>query len=371
MDTLNHTGGTIKIMVVEDSAVVRGLMVRRLSQEPNFAVVASLANGEMAVQSIRHHAVDVVLLDIEMPVMDGMTALPKLLALAPGVKVIMASTLTVRNADISLRALQNGASDYIPKPSLKDDKDALEKFYREMIAKVNALGRSAKPKNPAAAAPRPLAPAVAETPPLAAAQTVAYPLLKPKALAIASSTGGPQALTEIFHALGGRLSDVPIFITQHMPPTFTKILATHISQAGGKECHEATHGEAVKSGTVYLAPGDYHMIPRSLRGKVIIELNQNPEVNYCRPAADPMIDGLVDVYGKHLLLAVLTGMGQDGLQGARRLHEAGGTVIAQERESCVVWGMPKAVTEQRLCKAVLPLKDVAEYLVKAFGGGSA
>lgn len=382
-----HTdpGRKINIMVVDDSAIVRGLIVRHLGQQPNFNVVASLANGEMAVNAIAHHEVDVVVLDIEMPVMDGMTALPKLLANAPGVRILMASTLTLRNAEISMRALEMGASDYVPKPSMREDKDGLERFYMELVSKINALGyaspaapqirtpqTSAAPSSspsfaPAMPTPMPVSspPTVMQLPP----QSAAYPGVVPKALAIASSTGGPQALMDVFRALRGCLTDVPIFVTQHMPRTFTKILAGHLTQACGRDCHEGIHGERVHKGGIYIAPGDYHMVPKFEGGEVVITLNQEPEVNYCRPAADPMIEGLVQAYGRNLMLLVLTGMGHDGLAGARKVVDAGGTVVAQDKESCVVWGMPKAVTEHNLCKAVLPLQRIPGYLVQAFGGG--
>lgn len=381
------TGRKLNIMVVDDSAIVRGLIVRQLSQQPNFNVVASLANGEMAIHSIRHHQVDVVVLDIEMPVMDGMSALPQLLAAAPGVRVIMASTLTSRNAEISLRALQLGAADYVPKPSLRDDKDALEKFYHELVNKINALGYSSShipaPAPQPMPSPNPVTPppiSSAPTSPIAAPaqasqplpplpQDIAYPATKPKALAIASSTGGPQALMDIFRALKGKLEETPIFVTQHMPRTFTKILSEHLAQACGRDCHEGIEGERVENGKIYLAPGDYHMVPKLEGGQVIIHLNQEPEVNFCRPAADPMIEGLVDAYGEHLMLLVLTGMGHDGLNGARKLSDKGGTIIAQDKESSVVWGMPRAVADHKLCKAVLPLDRIPSYLTRAFGGG--
>ncbi len=369
-----NPGRKINIMVVDDSAIARGLIVRHLGQQPNFDVVASLANGEMAVNAIAHHAIDVVVLDVEMPVMDGLTALPKLLAAAPGVRVLMASTLTLRNAEISMRAMEMGASDYVPKPSMREDKDALERFYTELVTKINALGY-AKPSAALPVSPplssAPVASAVAQTTPEITKETspVALPSLRPKALAIASSTGGPQALMEVFKAIRGCLGDVPVFVTQHMPRTFTKILAGHLSQAIGRECHEGVHGEVVRNGGIYIAPGDFHMVPRSEGGEVVITLNQEPEVNYCRPAADPMIQGLVDVYGKHLMLLVLTGMGHDGLAGAQKLFNAGGTVVAQDKESSVVWGMPKAVTEHHLCKAVLPLAHIPAYLARAFGEG--
>ncbi len=379
MDMLaTHTDQSkkINIMVVDDSAIVRALIVRELGRQPNFDVVASLANGEMAVNAMKHHDVDIVILDIEMPVMDGMEALPKLLAEAPDARVIMASTLTLRNADISLKALEMGAADYIPKPSVKDDKDALDKFYREMIAKVNALGHRTSTARPVPE-PAPAQPITFPTAATSADQSApvsparnALPAVMPRALAIASSTGGPQALLDIFKKMPDSLNHVPIFITQHMPKAFTTILAGHLGHSIGRDCHEGEEGEVVKDGGIYLAPGDYHMVPRREGNDVIIRLNQEPEVNYCRPAADPMIDGLVDIYGKQLMLLVLTGMGHDGCQGARKLHDAGGTVIAQNKETAVVWGMPKAVVEHNLCRAVLPLSEIPTYLTQAFKGGS-
>ncbi len=360
-------------MVVDDSAITRGLIVRNLSQQPNFSVVSSLANGELAVNAIAHHDVDVVVLDIEMPVMDGLTALPKLLAAAPGVRVIMASTLTLRNAEISMRALEMGASDYVPKPSMKENKDSVDRFYHELISKINALGhaRPAVESASSSSAPSSAQPQIvsaAQPVILPAPTNVMYPAVRPKALAIAASTGGPQALLEIFGALKDCMGDVPVFITQHMPRTFTKILSGHLSHACGRDCHEGEHGERVKPGKMYIAPGDFHMVPKIEGGEVIITLNQDAEVNYCRPAADPMVEGLVKIYGKHLMLLVLTGMGHDGLSGARQLFDCGGTVIAQDKESCVVWGMPKAVVEHNLCKAVLPLPRIPGYIAQVFGG---
>ena len=192
-----------------------------------------------------------------------------------------------------------------------------------------------------------------------------YPATSPRAVAIASSTGGPQALLKVFGELKGKLLNVPIFITQHMPPNFTTILATHIRQISDKDCHEAVDGEAVRPGTVYLAPGDFHMIPAMRDREVVVTLNQNPPVNFCRPAADPMIEALCDIYGQQLLLVVLTGMGSDGYLGAAKLHKSGGTVIAQDKDSSVVWGMPRAVAENNACKGVLSLDDIPRYLLKA------
>jgi two-component system chemotaxis response regulator CheB len=161
---------------------------------------------------------------------------------------------------------------------------------------------------------------------------------------------------------------MPIFITQHMPPTFTTILAEHISKAGGRLCTEGKDGEKVEAGHVYLAPGDYHMVPEKVGDNVIIRTNQGPQENYCRPAADPMLRALSGIYGKNLLVVVLTGMGQDGMLGAKEVVAAGGSVVAQDEASCVVYGMPKAVVENNLCRAVLPLNEIGKYLLQQIEG---
>ena len=373
----------VNIMIVDDAAVVRAMIMRRLKEEPHYNIVASVANGEMAVTNIKNNKIDVVILDIEMPVMDGMTALPKLLEISPDTKVIMASTLTLRNADISLKALERGAVDYIPKPSVKEDKSALEKFYDDLVGKIEAVAAAKPQPKPKPADPvvpiaekestnmiarRAAQMALQSAPKSRPEGSINYPSQMPHAIAIAASTGGPQALTQLFKALKGKLPNVPIFITQHMPPTFTQILAKHISDACGRDCHEATQSEIVKPDGIYLAPGDYHMVPYMKGMDVAIHLNQDEEVNYCRPAADPMIDGLVNVYGKSLMLLVLTGMGHDGFEGAKKLYQMGGTVIAQDRETSVVWGMPKAVSDNNVCQAVLPLQQIPDYVLNAFGG---
>ena len=183
-----------------------------------------------------------------------------------------------------------------------------------------------------------------------------------------SSTGGPQALAALFTQIKGRLTHLPIFITQHMPPTFTTILADHISKAGARPCREAKNGEMVKPGDTYLAPGDYHMLARKENNKITLSITQDPPENFCRPAADPMLRSLSTIYGRKLLVLVLTGMGQDGMEGAKVVVRAGGNVIAQDEASCVVYGMPKAVVENQLCRAVLPLPEIGQFLIKNIGG---
>jgi two-component system, chemotaxis family, protein-glutamate methylesterase/glutaminase len=357
----------VTVIVVDDSIIVRGVVSRLLRSDPQIEVVSTAIDGVMALEHVKNLKPDVVVLDIEMPNMDGLTALPQILKASPRTKVIMASTLTARNADISMRALALGASDYLQKPNASSKAD-MDRFLYELMTKIMALaGREPTPTAPTIAAPTASAPVITAT-----QQTdyrLRYPTLPPHALAIASSTGGPKALTTLFTDLGQSLKHVPIFITQHMPPTFTKILATNIAVSSGRECHEAMDGQVVQGGHTYVAPGDFHLLTEKNAGQIQIKLNKGEMINFCRPAADPMIRALVEIYGGHLLLVVLTGMGHDGLAGATLLSQAGGAVVAQDKETSVVWGMPKAVAEAGIASAVLPLCDIAAYIKKSFGEG--
>lgn len=366
-----ESAGAIRVMLVDDSAVVRGLITRMLEAEPDIRVIASVGNGQLAVNGLERAAPDVVVLDIEMPVMDGLTALPKLLAIDPTVKVIMASTLTLRNAEISIQALNAGAADYVPKPSASKELGGTGDFRRELVEKVRNLGgahqRVRKPLVPRAVssgAARPFG---------ASAQPVEISLRPlgskaPELLAIGSSTGGPQALLSFIKDLGP-VPHLPVFITQHMPATFTAVLANHIAKATGLACEEARDGEPVTAGKIYLAAGGFHLLVEGDRTKRVIRLNDGPPENFCRPSVDPMLRSLVRAYDGHVLTVILTGMGSDGLEGGRAVVNAGGTVIAQDEKSCVVWGMPRAVAEAGLCSAVLPLPKIAATVQKILGPG--
>jgi two-component system, chemotaxis family, protein-glutamate methylesterase/glutaminase len=353
-----------RVLVVDDSAVIRGLLIRALETDPEITVVGSVGDGRMALNALGRNDPEVVILDIEMPVMDGLTALPQIIAAKPDVKVVMASTLTRRNADISLRALDAGAADYVTKPGSTALVTA-EDFKRELVAKVKALAqarraaRGEKRPSPGVAAPRrePVVPPPAAKPVLRPAPTE-----PPEVLAIASSTGGPQALFQLLGRLRGGI-DAPILITQHMPATFTTILAEHIGRQSGWPAAEAVDGEPVRGGRVYIAPGDFHMtVEAAASGQKLLRLDKNPPENFCRPAADPMLRSLARVYGRRVLCLVLTGMGHDGLRGGREVVAAGGAVLAQDEATSVVWGMPGAVAAAGLCSAVLPLDELAAYV---------
>lgn len=366
--TDGSAGDPYRVMVVDDSAVIRGLLTRSLEKDPVIKVVASVGNGELALKALERHDIEVVILDIEMPVMDGLTALPKLLASQPGLQVIMASTLTRKNAEVSLRALQAGAADYIPKPSSTSELTGADVFQRELLEKVKALAKAARPSRPAAVSVRAADGRAKASMPASLVPKRTISLRKasaalPRIIAIGSSTGGPQALLEVLRDMAARVK-LPILITQHMPATFTTLLAEHIARATGVPCAEGKDGEMVTAGRIYLAPGNYHMVVESQGASTVIRLNQNPPENFCRPAVDPMLRSLARIYGSSLLTIILTGMGSDGQKGATEVVEAGGTVIAQDEATSVVWGMPGAVATSGLCSAVLPIQEIGPSVRK-------
>jgi len=346
----------ISVMVVDDSAIVRGLITRTLNADPRIEVVASCSNGEMAVVQAGKRALDVIILDIEMPVMDGLTALPKLQRVNPGARIVMASTLTQRNAAISLRAMALGAADYIAKPTT-DRLNANETFHRDLIQKVIALGQTKRPMRAPDASSRPPVPSPVIT--------RGGMMRQPRIIAIGSSTGGPQALLTLLGSLSPSVT-CPIVIAQHMPATFTTVLAQHIERASGRPCTEAANGMEIKPGRIYLAPGDYHFeIVRAGAG-FAAKLSQTPAQNFCRPSVDPLFHSVAQLFGAESCAVMLTGMGADGCGGAKAIAATGAPVIAQDEATSVVWGMPGAVAQAGICSAILPLPKIAGHLVSLF-----
>ncbi|MEO0393473.1 MAG: chemotaxis response regulator protein-glutamate methylesterase [Pseudomonadota bacterium] len=356
-------------MLVDDSAVTRGLVSRILESDQQIDVVASVNDGQMAINSLRRTPVDVIVLDVEMPVMDGLTALPQLIEIDPAARIIVLSTLTKQNATTTVRALQMGAAECMLKPSSSREINSAEDFKSELIRKSKALCISARkkgvrPSDPKKRRPRPKLPheRKAEQPKKVEIKTRASTNLPvPDVIAIGSSTGGPQALFEVLKALKDGTRQ-PVFITQHMPGTFTNILANHIARQCEVDCVEAEDGAPVIDGRVYVAPGGYHMTVVSREGQQFIELNQDPPENFCRPAVDPMMRSLVNVYGRRVLALILTGMGQDGLKGCQAVVDAGGTVLAQDEDTSVVWGMPGAVANAGICSEIIPLPEIGPKL---------
>ncbi len=359
-------------MIVDDSVVIRGLIGRWIDALPDMEVVARCRDGQDAVEQIARVKPDVVVLDIEMPVMDGLTALPKLLEASPSSRILMASTLTRRNASISIKALTLGATDYVPKPESTRDGHASEGFQTELVDKIRAVGQAKKPQAPrrvfaaekTAVAKGTMKPAAAG----AGIQLKPASKTRPKILAIGSSTGGPKALFDFFEALSPSLSNIPVVITQHMPPTFTAILAEHLSSSASRTCVEGEEGMALEPGKVYVAPGGKHMLLKKEGTSVRIHLDDGPPVNFCKPAVDPMLDSLLPIYGSSLLVCILTGMGHDGRDGSTRVQAEGGTIIAQDEASSVVWGMPGAVAQAGICHQVLPLNELSAAAAKLIEG---
>jgi two-component system chemotaxis response regulator CheB len=289
-------------MVVDDSVVIRGLISRWIASEPDMVVAASLRTGLDAVNQIERVDPDVAVLDIEMPELDGISALPLLLAKKRNLIIIMASTLTRRNAEISFKALSLGASDYIPKPESTREPAAAEIFHHDLIQKIRHLGAKLRRTATAAASP-PLAPALDRTrEPLPRPQATQPPIAlralgkqAPRVLLIGSSTGGPQALMTLVTEIGPLIDRFPVLITQHMPPTFTTILAEHLGRSSRRPAHEAVDGEIIKAGQIYLAPGGRHMRVARHGADAVIALDDGPPVNFCKPAVDPLFSSAIDV----------------------------------------------------------------------------
>jgi two-component system chemotaxis response regulator CheB len=368
----------LRVMIVDDAVVVRGLFARWIGAESDLEMVAALRTGREAVNQLDRIDPDVVILDVDMPEIDGITALPLLLRKKPRLVVIMASTLTRRNAEISLRALSLGAADYIPKPESTREVAGSLSFRRELIEKIRHLGARARhsagarmPDAPRFKVEAPsIVPSASPVAPLPAPSYRLRPfsLAVPRVLMIGASTGGPQALTALIPQLGGVLDRAPVLVTQHMPVTFTTVLAEHLQRASGRPVREAVDGEAVMPGTVYVAPGGRHMRVVSAGGGTVIALDDGPQINFCRPSVDPMFASGSAKWGGATLGLVLTGMGSDGRAGAEAIASAGGTVIAQDESSSVIWGMPGQAVNAGACSAVLPLAAMPAAIARLFAG---
>ncbi|MFQ5691701.1 MAG: chemotaxis response regulator protein-glutamate methylesterase [Nitrospinota bacterium] len=335
-------------MVVDDSAVIRGLLGRLIDREPDMVLTTTASNGESALTALRAHPTDVVLLDIEMPILDGLSAIPGLLRDCPDVRIIMVSTLTQRGAEQTIHALSLGAADYIAKPTNLRAGSGMEVISAELLAKIRAL------------APRRSRPSGGEAFVLRPRPAAARP---PRVLVVGASTGGPNALAALLPQLSASLS-LPILVVQHMPPVFTAMLAERLARETGKASGEAEDGQSIEPDRIYVAPGDYHMVVRTDGEKRILRLNQDPPENFCRPAVDPLFRSAAQAYGQEVLGVILTGMGEDGRQGSEAIAHRGGVVLAQDEATSVVWGMPGAVARAGLASAVLPLSDIPSQVLR-------
>lgn len=381
----SREAGPLRVMIVDDSVVIRGLISRWIGAEHDMEVAASLRTGLEAVNQLERINPDVAVLDIEMPELDGISALPQLLAKKRDLVIIMASTLTRRNAEVSFKALSLGAADYIPKPESTRETSAADVFHHDLIQKIRHLGARLRrkpavvspplaPASPAVRAPavaRPAAPASApavHAPSSGSLTTRPFSSQAPKVLLIGSSTGGPQALMALVTELGSVIDRVPVLITQHMPPTFTTILAEHLARSSRRPAAEAVDGEPVKPGRIYLAPGGKHMRVVRSGAEAAIALDDGPAVNFCKPAVDPLFTSAIDIWHGNILSVILTGMGSDGMRGGKDIVAAGGSVIAQDEASSVVWGMPGAAANAGICAAILPLNQIGAKVNRLFAG---
>jgi two-component system, chemotaxis family, protein-glutamate methylesterase/glutaminase len=342
-----EAGGPVRVLLCDDSATVRAALARVLEADPQIQVVGRAGDGRAALAMMGEARPEVVLLDLEMPIMDGMTALPMLLRSDPRPAVIVASALTQRGAAAAMAALRAGAVDYVPKPAAAGGGLHDQGFRNELLAKVKGWARvgQARSHKPA--------PVLAPKAPAA--------LVRPRAIAIGCSTGGPQALATLVRNLDPRPS-VPVCIVQHMPAGFTAMLADHIARLGGPPCTEVKDGEPLEAGRLYIAPGDRHFLVERRSGALVAALSDSPPENFCRPAVDPLLRSLVAATDGQLAVAILTGMGHDGLAGCRAVAAAGGLVFAQDESSSVVWGMPGAVAKAGLASVIARPEALAERL---------
>ena len=349
---------TVRVMLCDDSPTARTAMGRVLETDPAVRVVARAGDGRQALEMLAALPVaerpDVLLLDLEMPVMDGMTVLPLLLRAQPRLAVIVASALTQKGAEASMAAMRAGAADYLPKPTAAGGGVRDPAFQAELLAKVKGWARM-RAAPPARPAPRPVV-----APPRAGGGP------RPRVIAVGSSTGGPQALAAFVRAL--RVAPpVPVVVVQHMPAGFTAMLADHLARLGGPPAAEARDGETLRPGHIYLAPGDRHLLVEGgAGGALVARLNSGPAENFCRPAVDPMLRSLVAACEGRITAVILTGMGSDGMLGCKAVAAAGGTVLAQDEASSVVWGMPGAVARAGLAQVLLPPDQLAERVMASF-----
>jgi two-component system chemotaxis response regulator CheB len=340
----------IRILVVDDSVVIRKVLSDTLSKDPELEVVASASDGRIALSKIEQFHPDLVTLDIEMPVMDGLETLKELRKSHPKLPVIMFSTLTEHGASATLNALSLGASDYATKPSNTGSPAlAIAAIAAELIPKIKALCSGSSPKlktmppRPAVLRPRSI-----------------HPI---EIVAMGTSTGGPNALGAVLPRIP-RDFPVPIVVVQHMPPIFTRLLAERLANQCEIPVAEGVAGLTLAPGSAWIAPGNFHMTVAHFGVHRRLGLNQNPPEHSCRPAVDPLFRSVAAVFRANVLAVVMTGMGSDGVLGAQHIREAGGEVIIQDEASSVVWGMPGLVYAAGQADAVYPLDQLASEITR-------
>lgn len=351
---LGTPANPVRVLIVDDSAVVRRLVEELLGEVAGVEVVGTAANGQIALRKIDRLKPDVVTLDIEMPVMDGMDTLRALRDRGSMVRVVMFSTLTERGGHATLEALSLGADDYVTKPARTSSLGTtLDSLRQELGAKILQFFISETPSEGGGATQL---------------RGAAHRPAKIDVIAIGVSTGGPTALTQVLSALPKNFP-CPIVITQHMPPMFTRLLAERLALKSQIRVEEAVEGSVLEPGLVLIAPGGHHLKLKSSEGSVAATLDDGPPENSCRPAVDVMFRSVAETYGRNTLAVMLTGMGKDGLSGTRDLKAAGASVLAQDRATSVVWGMPGYVVDAGLADIVASLSDIGPKITSLAQGG--
>lgn len=341
----------IRALIIDDAVIVRRMLSQVLDADPAIEVVGTAVNGKVGLAKIEQLKPDLVVLDLEMPVMDGLTMLPLLRQKHPRLPVVIFSAISEEGADSTLEALARGANDYCTKPTqTKGPADAVARVRDELVPKVKALcGVRTK-------APRPIATPVA---PKMRRNGSGRPV---ELLVIGTSTGGPNALMDVFPRLPADLP-VPILVVQHMPATFTKMLAKRLDGASALRCLEAWDGAPLERGLAYVAPGGFHMVVEA-RSRCCVSINEDPPENSCRPAVDPLFRSAAKHYGASCLAVIMTGMGRDGTAGALLLAEQGAKIVLQDEASSVVWGMPGTAHRAGLADEILPLDRLGDAVTQ-------
>ncbi len=350
-----------RVLLIDDSVVVRKIVGDAVSSHPDLEVVGKAANGKLGLEMIPQVNPDIIVLDVEMPEMDGITTLKEIRKTYKRPKVIMFSTLTQRGADITLEALSIGAVDYFAKPTNLSNVEEVTKYLKDgLVQKIKFLGPTGK-NELLTALHHP--PQTTTTPVSRSTASLGTSPQKIDIVAIGTSTGGPNALGTIFPSFPEKFP-VPIVIVQHMPPVFTKHLADRLNSKSKIRVYEGREGAVLKAGEAWIAPGDFHMTVKKENMNYVLSLNQQPPENSCRPAVDVLFRSVAEAFGKSALGVVLTGMGQDGFRGCEALNHVGARSIVQDEATSVVWGMPGFVEKAGLAEKVLPLDQVVPEITR-------